>query len=147
VQIPVKKIYTALQRGTVDGLAFSTTGIPDLGIGDFIHYRIDPSFLQMSICLQVNLDRWAQLGPDARRILEEEARAYEPRGRADFFALQDREVALLASRGLRAVPVAPEYAAAYRALAHEVVWERLARRAPAAARELQPLFYPEGRPK
>ena len=142
VQIAVKEIYTALQRGTVDGLAFTTTGIPDLGIDDFIHYRIDPSFLQMSICLQINLDSWEQLSPDAQKILSDQAIAYEPKGRADFFSLRDREVAELQERGLQSAPVPDAAAVAYRNLAHEVVWARLAARAPAAAKDLQTYFYP-----
>ena len=144
VQIAVKEIYTAFQRGTVDGLAFTTTGIPDLGIDRFVRYRIDPSFLQLSICLQINLDAWAALSPEAREILEREAIRYEPKGRADFFALRDRELALLDERGLRSAPVAPAYAASYRALAHDTVWGRMARRAPEAVEKLKPYFYPEG---
>jgi len=35
VQIAVKEVYTAFQRGTVDGLAWPTIGFPDLGIGEF----------------------------------------------------------------------------------------------------------------
>lgn len=142
VQIAVKEIYTALQRGTVDGLAFTTTGIPDLGVERFIRYRIDPSFLQMSICLQVNLDRWRSLSPAAQSILAREAEAYEPRGRAGFFELQDREVALVAERGLQSAPVPAGQGGAYRTLAHDVVWSRLAARAPDAARDLKPYFYP-----
>ncbi|MGI9331293.1 MAG: TRAP transporter substrate-binding protein DctP [Gammaproteobacteria bacterium] len=142
VQIAVKEIYTALQRGTVDGLAFTTTGIPDLGIDEFIRYRIDPSFLQMAICLQINLDSWQQLSPAARKILNAQAIAYEPKGRADFFSLRDREIAELDKRGLQSAPVPGTAAAEYRNLAHEVVWTRLAARAPAAAKDLKPYFYP-----
>jgi len=32
VQIAVREVFTALQRGTVDGLAYTTTGMPDLGV-------------------------------------------------------------------------------------------------------------------
>lgn len=140
VQIAVKEIYTALQRGTVDGLVFTTTGVPDLGIERFIHYRVDPAFLQLAICLQINLDTWNSLDPAARKILEEQAAIYERASRTEFFALQDRELRLLDEQGLKAVPVAD--GAAYRALAHDVVWERLARRAPESADTLRPLFYP-----
>lgn len=144
VQIAVKEIYTALQRGTVDGLAFTTTGIPDLGIDRFIKYRIDPAFLQLSICLQINLDRWTGLSPDARRVLETQADIYARENRAEFFAVQDRELKLLEERGMKSVSVAPEHSNAYRGLAHAVVWERLEERAPQSARRLKPLFYPEG---
>jgi TRAP-type C4-dicarboxylate transport system substrate-binding protein len=145
VQIAVKEIYTALQRGTVDGLAFTTTGIPDMGIEDFIRYRIDPSFLQMSICLQINLDRWQQLDADAKKILAEEAEAYEPKGRAGFFALMDDEVAQLAERGMVSAQVPAPHGEEYRNLANDVVWRRMAARAPDAALDLKAYFYPEGR--
>ncbi|MDJ0926370.1 MAG: hypothetical protein QNJ73_01875 [Gammaproteobacteria bacterium] len=143
VQIAVKEIYTAFQRGTVDGLAFTTTGIPDLGIERFIRYRIDPAFLQLSICLQINLDRWHSLSAAARQILQNEAIRYEPKGRADFFALRDREVILVEERGLRSAPVPEPHAATYLTLAHDTVWRRLAERAPDAARHLRQYFYPE----
>ncbi len=144
VQIAVKEIYTALQRGTVDGLAFTTTGVPDLGIDRFIHYRIDPAFLQLAICLQINLDSWNALAPEARRILEEQAVVYERESRDAFFALQDRELEELARQGLKAITVGD--GDAYRRLAHDVVWERLAQRAPESARDLMPLFYPGEKP-
>jgi TRAP-type C4-dicarboxylate transport system substrate-binding protein len=143
IQIAVKEIYTALQRGLVDGLAFTTTGMPEMGVERFIHYRIDPAFLQMTICLQINLERWNALDPGARQILVDQAAIYEEASRRDFFALQDEELALLEARGLRSAPVAAEYAEAYRALAREVVWGRMARRVPDAAVRLRPLFYPE----
>jgi TRAP-type C4-dicarboxylate transport system substrate-binding protein len=143
VQIAVKDIYTALQRGIVDGMAFTTTGIPDLGINKFIRYRIDPAFLQLAVCLQINLDRWNALSPQARRILEDQAMKYEQASREQFFALQDRELQLLEQQGLRTVPVREDQIENYRALAHDVVWDRMARRVPDAAKKLKPLFYPE----
>lgn len=141
VQIAVKEIYTALQRGTVDGMVFTTTGLPDLGIQRFIRYRIDPAFLQLAVCLQINLDSWEKLAPEARRILEERAEIYERESRTAFFALQEHELRMLQEQGLNAVPV-PD-GDAYRTLAHDVVWDRLARRAPESERTLRPLFYPD----
>ncbi|MFW2405257.1 MAG: TRAP transporter substrate-binding protein DctP [Gammaproteobacteria bacterium] len=141
VQIAVKEIYTALQRGTVDGMVFTTTGLPDLGIQRFIRYRIDPAFLQLAICLQINLDTWNALDPAAQEILETQADLYARRIRKVFFDEQDRELELLARGGLVSVPV--EDGDAYRALAHDVVWERFEKRAPESAATLRPLFYPE----
>jgi len=146
IQIAVREIYTALQRGTVDGLAFTTTGLPDLGVQRFIRYRIDPAFLQLAICLQINLDAWNRLDADARRILTDQATLYERQSRAKFFAVQDTELALLQAQGMTAVRLPDEAANAYRALAHDVVWARLAARAPQSAAVLQPLFYPQAAP-
>jgi TRAP-type C4-dicarboxylate transport system substrate-binding protein len=144
VQIAVKEIYTAFQRGAVDGLAWPTIGFPDLGIQDFVHYRIDPDVLQLAITLQINLDRWQELSPAAQAILTEQAILYEQQSRADLFAIRDREVAELDAAGFKAIKMAPAVAANWRREAHQVVWNRFENRSPDSAAELKPLFFPEG---
>jgi TRAP-type C4-dicarboxylate transport system substrate-binding protein len=144
VQIAVKEIFTAFQRGAVDGLAWPTIGFPDLGIDDYVHYRVDPAVLQLAITLQVNLDRWAELNPDAQRILTEQAIIYEQKSREDLFAIMDREVAELAASGFKSIQMQPEVAARWRNHAHQVVWGRFEARTPESAAILKPLFFPEG---
>jgi len=144
VQIAVKEIYTAFQRGAVDGLAWPTIGFPDLGIGDYVHYRVDPSVLQLSITLQINLDRWNALSADARRILTEQAVIYEQQSRDDLFAIMGREVAELDASGFNSIQMEPDVAARWTRHAHQVVWDRFEQRSPASAAQLKPLFFPEG---
>lgn len=146
VQIPVAEIYTALERGMVDGLAFTTIGVPDLGVGQFIRYRVEPAVLQLAVCLQANLDTWQRLDPRARALLEEEAVRYERANRTRFAALEAREHADLARAGLRTIALPPAAAAAYLELARETTWQRLAARAPESARALRPLFDPGSAP-
>lgn len=146
VQIPVSEIYTALERGMVDGLAFTTIGVPDLGVGSFVRYRVEPSVLQLAVCLQANLDRWEQLDPRARALLEAEAVTYERANRQRFAALEAREHAALAADGLRTIRLPPAAAAAYQQLARETTWQRFAARAPEAAAQLRPLFEPGAAP-
>jgi TRAP-type C4-dicarboxylate transport system substrate-binding protein len=144
VQIAVKEIYTAFQRGTVDGLAWPTIGFPDLGISDFVHYRIDPDVLQLAVVLQINLDVWNGLSNEAKFILTDQAILYEQQSRDFFFATLERELAELDAAGFKSVRMTPDAAARYRDFAHEVVWSRFAERAPDSVRALKPLFYPEG---
>lgn len=144
VQIAVKEIYTAFQRGTVDGLAWPTIGFPDLGISDYVHYRVDPAVLQLSITLQINLDRWNALSDDAKEILTRQTIIYEQKSRDDLFAIRDREVAELDAAGFRSVQMEPEIAARWTRHAHEIVWDRFEARSPESATRLKPLFFPEG---
>jgi TRAP-type C4-dicarboxylate transport system substrate-binding protein len=146
VQIAVKEIYTAFQRGTVDGLAWPTIGFPDLGIGDFVHYRIDPDVLQLAITLQINLDAWNRLPQKARDILTEQAILYEQQSRIDLFAIMNKEVAELEAAGFNAIQLEPEVATRWRDFAHEVVWGRFEKQSPESAAMLKPLFYPEALP-
>ncbi|MBT8421995.1 MAG: TRAP transporter substrate-binding protein DctP [Gammaproteobacteria bacterium] len=143
VQIAVKEIYTAFQRGTVDGLAWPTIGFPDLGIGDFVHYRIDPDVLQLAITLQINLDSWNALPEAAQDILIEQAIIYEQRSRADLFTIMEREVNELDAAGFNSVQLPDDVAVRWRDFAHEVVWGRFEARSPDSAAALKPLFYPE----
>lgn len=143
VQVPVSEIYTALERGMVDGIAFTTIGVPDLGVEQFIRYRVEPEVLQLAVCLQMNLDAWHRLDPRARALLEAEAIRYESGNRARFADLKAREHAALAASGLKVVQLPPAAATAYRALARDTTWQRLAQRAPDSARALRPLFDPD----
>lgn len=143
VQIAVKEIYTAFQRGTVDGLAWPTIGFPDLGIGEFVHYRIDPDVLQLAITLQINLDAWNALPQQARDILTNQAIIYEQQSRDDLFAIMNREVAELDAAGFNSIQLEPEVATRWRDFAHEVVWSRFEKSAPESVAILKPLFYPE----
>jgi len=143
VQIAVKEIYTAFQRGTVDGLAWPTIGFPDLGIDEFVHYRIDPDVLQLSVTLQINLDKWNALSQQARNILTEQAIIYEQKSRSDLFAVAQKEVAELDAAGFKSVRLPDEVAVRWRDFAHQVVWSRFEARAPVSAAQLKPLFYPE----
>ena len=144
VQIAVKEIYTAFQRGAVDGLAWPTIGFPDLGIDEYVHYRVDPAVLQLAITLQINLDRWNALSPEAQRIITEQAIIYEQKSRDDLFAIRDREVAELDAAGFNSIQMEPEVAARWTRHAHQLVWDRFEARAPESAAELKPLFFPEG---
>ncbi len=144
VETAVNEIYTAFQRGTVDGLAWPTIGFPDLGISDYVHYRVDPAVLQLSITLQINLDRWNALSDDAKEILTRQTIIYEQKSRDDLFAIRDREVAELDAAGFRSVQMEPEIAARWTRHAHEIVWDRFEARSPESATRLKPLFFPEG---
>ncbi|MGI9289684.1 MAG: hypothetical protein ACR2QG_00245, partial [Gammaproteobacteria bacterium] len=144
VQIAVKEIYTAFQRGAVDGLAWPTIGFPDLGIEDYVHYRVDPAVLQLSITLQINLDRWNELSEEAQQILTEQAVIYEQQSRDDLFAIMDREVAELDAAGFKSIQLEPDIAARWTRHAHQVVWDRFETRSPESAAALKPLFFPEG---
>ncbi len=141
VQIALRETYTALQRGTVDGLAFTSVGLGDLGVEDFVHFRIDPEVLNLSICLQINLDRWNALSEEARHILTDEATRYAVVANDWFRKLRIREHAELAAQGFEGVEAPdPER---FQDVAHEVVWERMRKRVPEAVEALKPLFYRE----
>jgi TRAP-type mannitol/chloroaromatic compound transport system substrate-binding protein len=75
--VNVPEVYTALERGTVDGLGWPSIGVMDLSWDKFLKYRIDPGYFQTDLSMLVNLDRWNALGEEARQILQDTAIEWE----------------------------------------------------------------------
>ncbi|MDX2221783.1 MAG: TRAP transporter substrate-binding protein DctP [Rhodospirillaceae bacterium] len=144
IDIPSGDVYTALERGTVQAIAWTGTSMASEGFQKFVKVRIDPGVLGYAMTAQVNLDRWNRLSPAARAILEEQAERYEIASRERFLARNDEERRILAEQGVRGFELSPEAAAKYQALAVEAVWARMAEAVPEAVRELRPLFDPKG---
>lgn len=69
VEMPVSNVYTALQRGVVDGFGWPTVGLHNMGLQKAIKYRIDPPFYHLANLVLVNYDKWKSLPPAAKKIL------------------------------------------------------------------------------
>jgi TRAP-type C4-dicarboxylate transport system substrate-binding protein len=64
-------VYTALERGTVDGYGWPTQGVLDLGWHEVTKYRVDPGFYRASVEFLVNLDAWKGLNEEQRKVLQD----------------------------------------------------------------------------
>src|SRR5512145_1842538 len=58
VQTPPGEVYTALERGVVDGYGWPIYGIFDLGWQERTKFRVDPGFYNAEVSVLVNLDAW-----------------------------------------------------------------------------------------
>ena len=67
------EVYTALERGSIDGYGWPIQGILDLGWHERTKYRVDPGFYQVDVNFLVNLDTWNKLTDEQRALLEEAA--------------------------------------------------------------------------
>src|SRR5262249_34336850 len=67
------EVYTALERGVVDGYGWPITGIFDLGWEKVTKYRLEPAFYSVEVGVLVNLDAWKSLNDKQRKLLEDAA--------------------------------------------------------------------------
>jgi TRAP-type C4-dicarboxylate transport system substrate-binding protein len=72
VQTAPGEVYTALERGVVDGYGWPITGIFDLGWHEKTKYRVDPGFYSAEVSILVNKARWDSLTDEQREILRKE---------------------------------------------------------------------------
>jgi TRAP-type transport system periplasmic protein len=143
VQVNVPEVYTALERGTVDGLGWPSIGVMDLSWDNFLKYRIDPGYFQTDLSILVNLDKWNALSDEAKRILQDTATAWEEESYEQLQALRAEEDAEMRKRGMQVVELPPAAAEAYLNAAYEEAWNRLKERDPTHYEALRAKFFQE----
>ena len=71
VQTAPGEVFTALERGQIEGYGWPAQGILDLGWHEHTSYRVDPGFYNVDVSFLVNLDTWRRLTDEQRAFLTE----------------------------------------------------------------------------
>jgi TRAP-type transport system periplasmic protein len=73
MQTPPGEVYTALERGVVDGYGWPINGIFDFNWHEKTKFRVDPGFYSAEVSLVMNLDKWKALNAKQRELLTRHA--------------------------------------------------------------------------
>ena len=73
ITTPPGEVYTALERGVVDGYGWPVSGIFDLGWEKVTKFRLEPAFYSVEVNVLVNLDTWKGLTDAQRKVLSDAA--------------------------------------------------------------------------
>src|SRR5829696_1799727 len=71
------EVYTALERGVVDGYGWPVAGIFDLGWQEKTRYRVDPGFYRAEVSVVVNKASWGKLNAEQKKIISDAAAELE----------------------------------------------------------------------
>jgi len=115
------EVYTALERGTIDGYGWPVQGVMDLGWDEQTKYRVDPGFYQVDVNFLVNLDRWNGLSDEARAVLNDAALWTEARN-ADNIDINATEAGKQAEAGIETIAFDADTAASWLATAQSAGW-------------------------
>jgi TRAP-type C4-dicarboxylate transport system substrate-binding protein len=133
------EVYTALERGVVDGYGWPIGGIFDNNWQERTKFRVDPGFYDAEVSLLVNLDVWKRLTPAQRDALTRQALAFE--GQNDFWKTyaQD-ETRRQAQAGLTVIRFDGAQAKAYVDRANEAAWAGIIKASPEHGPKLRDAF-------
>jgi TRAP-type C4-dicarboxylate transport system substrate-binding protein len=140
VMIPAAEIFTALDRGLVDGAAWPGLGAIDIGIERQIAYRIDPPIWQFDNVLLVSGRRWRAMSGDQRSALRRVVEDWEPVAYARFDALAANERQAVENAGVMPFALTGGDADRYRVHAREIQWRQIADRSPAQYHAIRQAF-------
>ncbi|MCK6452577.1 MAG: TRAP transporter substrate-binding protein DctP [Alphaproteobacteria bacterium] len=132
------EVYTALERGVVDGYGWPVLGIFDLGWDKVTKFRLEPAFYAADVNILVNLDAWKGLNDAQRKLLTDTAIWIE-NADADVVPVIQSERERQAKAGIQALDFGPAASKAFLERAANVGWESVIKRSPEAGAKLRKL--------
>lgn len=132
VTIPTPELYTALERGVVDGFCFPFVGPRDMGLTKSAKYVISHHFYTNDVVLLMNLQVWNKLPRDVQVKFDEiTAKVYEPYMTQYAKRLETNEWYMLGKTGVEKVVLEPGEAKKFVDTAYRVKWEEIGEKVPA----------------
>lgn len=139
ITTPPGEVYTALERGVVDGYGWPIGGIFDLNWQEKTKYRIDPGFYDAEVSLTMNLPAYRKLTDAQRNYLQKQLLALEAQN--SFWAQYTTdEIARQAKAGIETIKFEAATGKAFRDKAYEVAWASAMKQSPEVAARFKPLF-------
>lgn len=130
------EVYTALERGTIDGYGWPIQGVLDLGWDEKTSYRVDPGFYQVDVNFLVNLDVWNELSDEAKQVLEDAAVWTEQQNTSNI-AINEAEAAKQVEAGIEVITFSDAVAQEWLSTAQSAGWAAVEKIDAAKAAELR----------
>jgi TRAP-type C4-dicarboxylate transport system substrate-binding protein len=133
------EVYTALERGVVDGYGWPIGGIFDNNWQERTKFRVDPGFYDAEVSLLVNQDAWKKLAPRQRDFLITQAQLLENRN--DYWKIYgQQETERQAKAGIQAIRLQGAQAKEYVDKAYEAGWAGIIKNSPVHGPKMRELF-------
>lgn len=139
ITTPPGEVYTALERGVVDGYGWPIGGIFDFNWHEKTKFRIDPGFYDAEVSLIMNLPAWKKLTDKQRAYLNKQLLALEAQN-TFWSGYAAEETARQEKAGIQTIKFDAATAKAYRDGAYTVGWAGAAKQSPEIAARFKALF-------
>ena len=130
------EVYTALERGVIDGYGWPIHALFDLNWQEKTKFRVDPGFYNAEVGLVMNLDKYKGLPPKARQFLDQHALAYEHQN--DFWkSYNQNEAKRQAEAGIQTITFDAKTSKEYVEKAKEIGWANAIKASPQYGEQLK----------
>jgi TRAP-type C4-dicarboxylate transport system substrate-binding protein len=140
VQTAPGEVYTALERGVVDGYGWPITGIFDLGWHEKTKYRVDPGFYTSEVSILVNKSTWDKLSEAQRDILRRAGEQAEAEAVGIFAEENAKDTKRQADAGIQTITLDGAVGKSYHDKAYEAGWAGVIRQSPQHGPKLKEFF-------
>jgi TRAP-type transport system periplasmic protein len=133
------EVYTALERGVVDGYGWPINGIFDFNWHEKTKFRVDPGFYNAEVSLIMNLDKWKALPQASRELLMRHVIALEAQNDS-WKKINEDDTRRQAQAGIQVISFAPATAKQFYDKAYEVGWASAIKASPSYGPQMRKLF-------
>lgn len=142
ITIPGAEVYTALERGVVDGYAWSVLGNISMGWPEVCKYIIEPKIYAMNLENLINLDTWNKLPKPMQTLMANLMIENEEKYEKVFVELGEKELKAMQDKGMKLLKFSPEDTKWYVDMAYKAGWDEVIKKSPELGTKLQKLLSP-----
>jgi len=139
VQTAPGEVYTALERGVVDGYGWPINGIFDFNWQEKTKFRVDPGFYSAEVSLVMNLDKWKSLSPQQKDFLMRQVIAHEAANES-WKKVNEDDIKRQAQAGIQTITFDAATSKQFYDRAYEVAWTNLIKASPQYGPQMRKLF-------
>lgn len=137
VTMPPAEIYTALDKGVIDGFAFTSNGVLTTRFYEVSKYIVRPAFGFGTLPILANLAAWNRMPEADRKIMQEEGAKASAKWMGDITKLIVDEERALVAKGLQVVQMNAAAQAKLKTAWSEGLWEIAGQKAKKEVEELR----------
>lgn len=139
VNMPITEIYSAMERGVVDGFGMTVAGfVKGWSWHEVTKYMIEPGFYRATIAVLVNPKKWKELSPDLqKRIRDWKYDVFDLEAGKFYMNQAKTSKRLILDNKVKVIEFSPADAKAYLKLAYDSAWEGVNKQAPELGPKLQ----------
>ncbi len=139
ITTPPGEVYTALERGVVDGYGWPIQGIFDANWQEKTKYRVDPGFYSAEVSLVMNLGKWKSLTQGQRDLLTRQMIAAEAENDS-WKVLNENDTKRQAQAGIQVISFDAATSKQYVDKAYTVAWDSMIKVSPQYGPQMRKLF-------
>lgn len=136
IQMPPPDIYTAMERGVVDGYLLPPGTIRDFGLVPVSKYMVFPGIYQPCQFVLINLHVWKKLPKHLRILLVKHTEKMAHFNIEDQVAQLKKEEGAFKKDGMQFIDLSPVEAAKYKKTADDALYNTIEKKAPKEAKKL-----------
>lgn len=139
LQTQAGEVFTALERGAVDGYGWPLIGIFDFGWQEKTKYRVDPGFYSVEVGMVMSKQAWDKLTDEQKAFLEKQVAKLESENMARAKADSEAEIKRMQDAGVETVVLQGDDQKQFVETAYRTAWDGLVKVSPTHGAKLREL--------